>query len=75
LKINPLLCVPLMVLMPLLAEADSVQIVQGTPGDNNFLPATSPSPGLGQVINFANLERRFTGSHDLQPGRSPHLSL
>jgi PEP-CTERM motif len=59
-KINPLICIPLMLLMPLLSEADTIQIVQGTPGDNTFLPPISPSPSFTNVINFANLESQIT---------------
>lgn len=59
-KINALIYAPLMLLMPLLAHAGTVQIVQGTPGDNNELPATSPAPGFPNVINFANLEGQIT---------------
>ena len=103
LNIKPLLYIPAMLMMPLLSQAGTVTIVEGTPGNNNLLPASSPLPGLGGVINFANLESqitalgttnaancdnsgmdcpyvqphtiRFTGSHDLQPGQSSHLSL
>jgi hypothetical protein len=52
--------IPAMLMMPLLAQAGTVQIVQGTAGDNSFLPATSPSPGFSNVINFANLESQIT---------------
>jgi hypothetical protein len=47
-------------MMPLLVEAGTVQIVQGTAGDANNLPATPPSPGFSNVINFANLESQIT---------------
>jgi hypothetical protein len=60
LNIKPLLYVPVMLMLPLLAEAGTVTIVQGTPGDNSLLPASSPSPNLGGVINFANLESQIT---------------
>ncbi len=60
LDIKPLLYTSLMLTMPLLAEAGTVQIVQGTAGDNTFLPATSPSPGFSNVINFANLDSQIT---------------
>jgi len=46
--------------MPLLAGADTVQILQGTPGDNNLSPASSPSPGFPTVINFSNLLSQIT---------------
>jgi hypothetical protein len=58
LKINSLICIPLMLLMPLLAEATTV--FQGTPGNNGSLPVTSPSPSFPNVINFANLEGQIT---------------
>ena len=55
-------CIPAMLLMPLLAHAGTVQIVQGTPGNNNLLPASSPSPSFSTVINFANLESQIVAS-------------
>jgi hypothetical protein len=58
-SIKKLSCIPAMLLMPLLAQAGTVQIVQGTPGDNNLLPASSPSPSFSTVINFANLESQI----------------
>jgi hypothetical protein len=51
---------PVMLMMPLLAQAGTVTIVQGTAGNNNLLPASSPSPTLSNVINFANLESQIT---------------
>jgi hypothetical protein len=59
LTIRPLLYIPFMLMMPLLAEAGTA-IVQGTAGDSNLLPASLPTPGLGNVINFANLLSQIT---------------
>jgi hypothetical protein len=64
-EINPLnmktlLYIPVIMMVPLLAQAGTVQIVEGTPGDNNLLPASAPSPGFSNVINFANLESQIT---------------
>lgn len=56
------LYISLMLMLPLLAAADTVTIVQGTAGDANFLPATAPSPNLGGVINFANLAGGVTSN-------------
>jgi hypothetical protein len=55
LNIKPLLYTSLMLMMPLLAGAGTVQIVQGIPGDNSSLPVTSPSPGFSKVIDFSTL--------------------
>lgn len=59
-NIKPLLYIPVILMMPLLAQAGTVSIVQGTPGDNNLLPASAATPGVGTVINFANLESQIT---------------
>ena len=58
--LKPLLYTSLMLMMPLLAGADTVQIVQGTPGTNSSLPVTGPSPSFQNVINFANLGSQIT---------------
>jgi hypothetical protein len=60
LDLKPLLYTSLMLMMPLLAGADTVQIVQGTPGTNSSLPVTGPSPSFQNVINFANLGSQIT---------------
>jgi len=63
LDIKPLLYTSLFLMMPLFAEASTVQIVQGAAGDSNELPATSPSPGLaGGVITFSNLSSLITAN-------------
>jgi hypothetical protein len=59
-NIKQLFYIPAMLMMPLLAQAGTVTIVEGTPGDNSFLPATLPSPNFSGVINFANLESQIT---------------
>jgi PEP-CTERM motif len=58
-SIRKFFCIPAMVLMPLLAQAGTVSIIQGVAGDNTLLPASSPSPGFSTVINFANLESQI----------------
>ena len=59
-KIKPLLYTSLVLMMPLLAGADTVQIVQGTPGDNTFLPATPASPSFPNRIDFSGLSSQIT---------------
>jgi hypothetical protein len=60
LNIKPLLYIPVVLMMPLLAEAGTVSVVQGTPGNNNLLPASLPSPSFASPINFANLLSQIT---------------
>jgi len=55
LKLKPLLYASLILVMPLLLKADTVQIVPGTPGDVYSLPPTAASPGFSTVINFSGL--------------------
>jgi hypothetical protein len=53
--------IPLMLIMPLLVEAGTVQLIPATPGNNNLFPASSPSPTFsGLILNFANLESQIT---------------
>ena len=59
-NIKPLLYIPVMLMMPLLAEAGTVSVVQGTPGANSLLPPSLPSPGFASPINFANLLSQIT---------------
>jgi hypothetical protein len=63
-NIKSLLYFPLILMMPLLAGAGTVEIVQGTAGDANTLPVTPPSPGFSGVINFANLSSQITDPAD-----------
>ncbi len=62
LDLKPLLYTSLMLIMPLFAEAGTVQIIQGTAGDANELPATPASPALPTVINFSGLSSQITAN-------------
>jgi hypothetical protein len=55
LNLKPALCISLILVAPLLAQASTIQIIQGIAGDSNNSPATAPSPSFSNVINFANL--------------------
>jgi hypothetical protein len=56
LKIKPLLYTSLILLMPLLAKADNITLITGTPGDDLLATPTGPSPNLdGTLITFAGL--------------------
>lgn len=52
-KLKPLLYTSLMLLAPLLVQADSISLLTGTPGNDNLSPVTGPSPLLnGLLIDF-----------------------
>lgn len=56
--IKPLLYSSLILLLPLFAGADTVQIIQGTAGEAS--PPTAASPSFPNVINFSNLSSQVT---------------
>ena len=59
-NVRAIVSTSVMLMMPLLAGAGTIEVIEGTPGDNSKLPATSPSPALSGLINFANLESQIT---------------
>jgi hypothetical protein len=51
LKLKTFFCTTLL-LMPLLVKADTISLVQATPGNDNLSPPTGPSANFGGLLDF-----------------------
>jgi hypothetical protein len=61
LKLKTFIYTSLLLLMPLLVKADTITLVQGTPGNDNLSPPTGPSPNLGGTLIDFPLSQFNTG--------------